>query len=99
MSLRRFWLGLAAVASAAALIGTACSATNNEDDAGTESGTASGGSTGSFNPSGTGGTGNVQECAGIENEAEFVGANAYIAVDRSGSMGSDNKWPNTVTAF
>ena len=99
MSMRRFWLGLAAVASTAALIGTACSATNAEDDAGTESGTASGGSTGSFNPSGTGGSGNVQECAGIENEAQFVGANAYIAVDRSGSMASDNKWPNTVTAF
>jgi hypothetical protein len=48
---------------------------------------------------GSGGGGGVEECAGIENEAAFVGANAIIAVDKSGSMSSNNKWVNAQSAF
>lgn len=90
---------LVTVVAASVVLGAwSCAATDGYDENENGNGNA-GGSTGSFNPSGSGGSGGTQECAGIENQAQFVGANAYVLVDRSGSMSDSAKWPNTVQAF
>jgi hypothetical protein len=49
---------------------------------------------------GTGaGNGSGGACVGLSNEATFVGANAFIAIDKSGSMSSNNKWTDSRNAF
>jgi hypothetical protein len=96
------WWKKAGVLVASTALIAACSATNSElsDDNGSQgSGASTGSGSGGIDLSGGTGAGNGDTCVGLSNEAKFVGANAFIAIDKSGSMNSDNKWINSRNAF
>jgi hypothetical protein len=59
----------------------------------------SGGSTGDFGSGASDSTGTLMECASEAIEAEIAPLMMFISFDRSGSMGSDDKWENASEAL
>jgi len=88
-----------------ALTAGACTGDIGSDDEGaTEDGNAGSGAGnglgGNFNPTGGDGTGGGEEaCADLVLEPQTVPVSMFITVDKSGSMGTNNKWNNTRQAF
>ena len=71
-----------------------------EDSGSGGAGAANGGPGGNFNPTGGDGTGGGDSsCADLVLEPQTVPVSMFITVDKSGSMGSNNKWNNTRQAF
>ncbi len=108
-STRRRWPGLTVagllVAAMAACTGGIGSQLQDgtDDGSGLASGSggagASGTHTGGFDPGSGGAAGGGEQCAGLEVEATVVPVSMFITVDKSGSMGDNNKWNNTRAAF
>ncbi len=75
------------------------------DDDGDGSGSGSGKGKGAADTSGTGfgadngSTGSLQECASESIEAELLPLTMFIAFDKSGSMGENNKWDDATSAL
>ncbi|NUO54427.1 MAG: VWA domain-containing protein [Polyangiaceae bacterium] len=77
----------------------------SDDDDDTGSGSGSGKGKGAAETTGTGfgadngSTGSLNECASESIEAEIVPLTMFIAFDKSGSMGDNNKWNNATSAL
>lgn len=101
---------IALLLGAGAILGVACSTSDNADDEPTSSGGNAGpgsggggpGVGGGFNPAtGSGGAGGngFEECATSSAEANLIPVNMIIMFDRSGSMQDDNKWDDSTAAL
>ncbi len=71
---------------------TGTNSTGSAGGSGGEGGSSIVGSSGS-------GTGGQEACAQATAEAKLIPLSIFIAVDKSGSMISDNKWDNVKSAF
>jgi hypothetical protein len=92
--------GAAAIAACSGQIGTPLDVGGLGSGAGTGSGaTGTGGlGLGTNGSSGTGGDG-FEQCQAIENAATKIPVSMFIQIDKSGSMGENNKWGNAKNAF
>jgi len=73
---------------------------DTQDDGGSSVTVGGGGNIGFTGSTGSGDQGGgFDTCAEATDEAKLVPINMYIAVDKSGSMDSNNKWNNAKSAF
>jgi len=92
--------GLACAAAVGACTGDLGGSRLDSSGPNTGQGAAGGGDFGGFNPGGgNDGAGGEEACAELSVEATLVPVSMFIAVDKSGSMGNDNKWTNARAAF
>lgn len=93
-------LGSLLVGACNGTIGSSLDDSLTEDDGTDGAGAGNGGLGGNFNPTGGDGTGGGDNsCADLVLEPQTVPVSMFITVDKSGSMGSNNKWNNTRQAF